>query len=167
MKKIHYVILVLMGLLGNAHAELNLSEFSIVSRLAAPLQTFKEPIRPLVGSSVAAGYARTFQKSGSRNRAIGVLPIADWGVLELDFLTATGDFSNMKDDRGMIGGGGSVQANKVLASMFPEIAHIFVGDIPGTSRKLQYEMNFGAGFGWDFSYEEAVSLLYFAPKVNF
>lgn len=168
--------LLLAGLLGlavgpfgptPAMADFDMAGLSIFSRLAAPLATFKEPIRPVLGASAAAGYARTFQKSGTKNRVVGVLPLLEWGILEVDFLTATGDVNALTDDRGMVGGGGSVQGSKVLTSIFPELSPYFAGNIPGTNGRVQWEMNFGAGAGYDWTASEPVALLYFAPKARF
>lgn len=167
--------LLLSGLLGliasfgpnDACADFDMSGLSFFSRLTAPLATFREPIKPILGASAAAGYARTFQKSGTKNRVVGVLPLISWGVLRVDFLTATGDLNSLKDDRGMAGGGGSVQGNRVLTSMFPELAPYFVGNLPLTNGRVQWEMNFGAGAGYDWTAGEPVTLLYFAPAITF
>lgn len=163
MKKLLYAVVLLMGLSGSARAE----SISLISRSGNVIGSFSQPVKFVLGKSVAVGYARTFQKSSTDNRLIGLLPVAEWGILNVNLVGATADFNDITGQRELLGIGGGVQANKVLALAFPETESLFVGDVPWTNGKLQYEMEFGALAGFDFTRSEPVTGFYVTPEIKF
>lgn len=134
---------------------------SFIERVSAPLATFKNPPKMAPVTAVAAGYARTFQTSGSRNVGVAIKPLIEYGVLTADVLT------EIVGDKGVFGIGGSVRANRVLAAMIPEMAEAFTGKIPFIPFDVTYEMAFGAAGGYDTTRGEAVQMLYVTPELKF
>src|SRR3990167_2285697 len=133
------------------------SALSLIEASGNVIGTFKNPVKITAGKSVAIGYARTFQKSSTDNRLIGLLPLAEWGVLNVNLAAATPDFNDITGNQELLGVAGGVQANRVLSAAFPSTAGLFVGDIPGTNGKFTYEMEFGAIAGFDFTRSEPVT----------
>lgn len=141
----------------------------LVDRVGNVFESFKEAPKIAIGDLPAVCYARTFQKSGSNNRAVGVFPLIDYGVLTASIIGGTGDLSSASaySEKGLLGAGAHVRADRVLTRAFPEIAPFFAGSIPWTSNKITWEAQLGAGAAWDMAVGEAVQLLYAGPQIKF
>lgn len=163
--KLTLFLLALVALFGPrpAYAE----GMTILQRLSAPVQTLSKAPTPALATGFTGAYALTFQKSGTRDRILALLPIYNWGITSMEFLGATGDLSDIDGDSGIFGAGGGVHADRVLSAMFPEIAPVFNGPLPFTGGKLTYALELGAGAGWDFTNKEPFQALYAGAGVKF
>ena len=143
---------------------------SIFERLAAPLETLKQPPTLSQNMTPIISYGRTFQKSGSKNRLVGISPILEYGILDGVIAGGTpglGEGTDLLDQKGIFGAGGGVAVNRVLMAMFPETGSFFQGPIPYTGGRVAWEMKFGAALVWDFANDEVGQLLYAGPQISF
>ena len=133
----------------------------ILDRVSAPIRTLYSAPTPALGKGLSVAYARTFQKSGTYNQAIALTPLYDWGILSMEVLGGSGEIEKLGSSaQGLIGMGGSVHADRVLKAMFPEIAQYIEGPVPFTGGRITYEVQAGAGAGFDFNRKEPAALLY-------
>ena len=144
------------------------SALSLIEASGNVIGTFKDPIKFTAGSSAIVGYARTFQKSSTDNRFVGLLPIAEWGVLNVNLVGASPDFSDLTGQQGLLGIAGGVRVNRVLAAAFPATAPLFIGEIPFKilGQTIYYETELGGLAGFDFTRSETVTGYYVGPQIS-
>ena len=139
----------------------------MVDRVGSVLDTFKQAPEIAIGELPATCYGRTFQKSGVKNRAVGVFPLINYGVITVSVIGGTGDLATAYDEGGFMGAGAHVRVDRVLKTAFPEIRQFFEGSIPWTSGKAKWEIQLGAGHGWDAKAGESAQILYVGPQIAF
>lgn len=143
---------------------------SLIERFAAPIETLKATPTMAPNMTPILSYGRTFQKSGSKNRAVAIMPFIEWGILDAVVAGGTpgfGEGKDLLDEKGILGAGGGVAVNRVLFAMFPETGSFFQGPIPYTGGKVTWEFKFGAGLVWDFAADEPAQLIYAGPQIAF
>ena len=138
---------------------------TIGERLFAPAETLRNaPNLPKSFTPIPC-YARTFQKTGSSNRVIAILPFVNWGILDVAVIGGTPSFADLTDGKGLLGTGGGVSFDRFLESIFPELEDAFSGPIPGTNGKFTFAVKAGVGAVWDFTTSEAATLIYGGPQI--
>lgn len=162
-KKVLFSLLLVLGVVSIGKAEI----LSVGQRFDGLFKSFQTPVRLAVGESASPILFYQLGNGGAAQKRVGgVTPLGYWSVLSADFGGLTSDIADLTG-QGSSFGGGSVHLDQVVSIMFPEVAALFSGIVPGTARNLVYRFQVGYGMGYDVNAEKFFQGFYAGPSFKF